>query len=426
MKTALGAIDTGPVALYLSTMKKPSGSRSPKTLAMGFIILLGIVSLFADMTHEGGRSLSGQYLQLLGAGALALSLAAGLGEFLGYSLRFLSGMLADRSRRYWLIVFAGYLVQLAALPALALTGDWRFAVLLLLLERVAKAFRKPASDAMLAYAASSTGRGFGFGLHEAMDQIGAFLGPLIMAVILYFRKDPGTVGALRYGLLLLFIPAGVALAALAVARFFFPRPDVLELESRKPVIGREGISPGLWIVIFAAGFLAAGIIDFPLIAYHLQNVSLVNPALIPLLYAGAMAVDALSALGFGALYDRIGYPALLILFAAELFTAPLIFLGGPAALIGGMALWGISMGTQESVLKAVIADQTSKDRRGTAFGLFHTIFGIFWFGGSAILGFLYGFNIVLMALVSVGFQAVALILSIVGGLVIRRQDRGAA
>jgi MFS family permease len=405
---------------------KPDGkSRSPKLMALGFIILLGIVSLFADMTYEGGRSLSGQYLNLLGAGALALSLAAGLGEFLGYSLRFFSGILVDRSRRYWAIVFIGYTIQLAALPALALTGDWRFAIVLLLLERIAKAFRKPASDAMLAYAASSTGRGFGFGLHEALDQIGAFMGPALLALLLFLRKDSGSLTGLRTGLSLLFLPAGAAVLSLAVARFFFPRPDLLELESKKPRIGSQGISYGLWIVILAAGILSAGIIDFPLIAYHFQKVSIVTPALIPLLYAGAMAIDAVSALGLGALYDRVGYPALLILFVAEIFTAPLIFLGGTPAIIGGMALWGISMGAQESVLKAVIADQTSKDKRGTAFGLFHTIFGLFRFGGSAIIGLLYGFSIPLMALVSVGFQFAALILAIIGGVVLKRQDRKA-
>ena len=193
--------------------------------AVGFIVLLGVVSLFADMTYEGGRSLSGQYMELLGAGAFALSLAAGLGEFLGYGLRFFSGLLVDKSKRYWLIMFLGYGIQLAALPMLALTGDWRWAIALLLLERIAKAFRKPAADSVLAYASSSTGRGFGFGLHEAMDQIGAFLGPALLSLLLFLNKDGAGLGGLRMGLLLLFAPAIAALLSLSVARYFFPHPD---------------------------------------------------------------------------------------------------------------------------------------------------------------------------------------------------------
>lgn len=407
-------------------MKKERAQASGRIGAIGFIVLLGVVSLFADMTYEGGRSLTGQYMNFLGAGALALSLAAGLGEFLGYGLRYFSGALVDRSKRYWLIVFIGYTLQLAALPLLAFTGDWRVAIALLLLERIAKAFRKPAADSMLAYAASATGRGFGFGLHEAMDQIGAFLGPALLSLLLFLRPDGAGIGGLRAGLVLLFIPAVASVASLGVARFFFPRPDAFELESKTPRLGTEGISPGLWLLIVAAGFLAAGITDFPLIAFHLKETAALQPAFIPLLYAGAMAVDAAAALFFGWLYDRIGYKALVGLFVAELFTAPLVFLGGLPAILAGMALWGISVGTQESVLKAAIADHTPKDFRGRAFGLFQTVFGAFWFGGSAVLGWLYGFSPALLVAASVGFQAVALVLAAFAGSTMEKEKAAAA
>jgi hypothetical protein len=376
-----------------------------------FIILLGVVSLFADMNYEGGRSLSGQYLNLLGASALALSLAAGLGEFLGYGLRFFSGMLVDKTKSYWFIMITGYGIQLCALPALALTGDWRWAVALLLLERIAKAYRKPAADSVLAYASYSTGRGFGFGLHEAMDQIGAFLGPALLSALLFFNKDGAGLGGLRMGLVLLFIPAVGALLALVAGRFFFPHPDEFELPDKTPVIGTKGISRGLWIVIIAAGFLAAGITDFPLIAFHLNKAGTFPAAAIPMLYAGSMAVDAAAALLLGKLYDRIGFPALFVLFFIEIFTAPFIFLGGTTAIIAGMVLWGFSMGTQESVLKAVIADRSPKDYRGRAFGLFQTVFGAFWFAGSALLGWLYGLSVPAMVVASVSFQGTALMLS---------------
>ncbi len=403
-------------------MKSREKETAGRLKAVGFIVFLGVVSLFADMTYEGGRSLSGQYLNLLGASAFALSLAAGLGEFLGYGLRFFSGLLVDKSRRYWLIMFLGYGIQLAALPMLALTGDWRWAIALLLLERIAKAFRKPAADSVLAYASSATGRGFGFGLHEAMDQIGAFLGPALLSLLLFFNKDGAGLGGLRIGLLLLFVPAAAALVSLSVARYFFPHPDRFELESKAAVIGAKGISRGLWILILAAGFLAAGITDFPLIAFHLNKAGTFPAAAIPLLYAGAMVVDAAAALILGHLYDKIGYKTLLVLFTVEIFTAPLVFLGGVPAILVGMALWGISTGTQESVLKAAIADRTAKDYRGRAFGLFQTVFGAFWFGGSALLGWLYGFNIPLLVAASIGFQTVALILAIIAGGVLKKES----
>jgi MFS family permease len=387
-----------------------------------FIVLVGVVSLFADMNYEGGRSLSGQYINLLGASAFALSFAAGLGEFLGYGLRFFSGILVDRTKNYWFIMFTGYGIQLCALPALALTGDWRWAVALLLLERIAKAYRKPAGDAVLAYASFTVGRGFGFGLHEAMDQIGAFLGPALLSALLFFNGDGAGVGGLRTGLLLLFIPAVAAVLALAVARHLFPHPDRFELPDKAPVIGTAGISRGLWFVIIAAGFLAAGITDFPLIAFHLNQTGDFPAAAIPMLYAGSMAVDAAAALLMGKLYDRIGYPALLVLFGVEIFTAPLIFLGGTTAIVAGMALWGISMGTQESVLKAVIADRSPKDYRGRAFGLFQTIFGAFWFAGSALLGWLYGFDPLALVAASISLQGIALVLSIAAGAVLKQED----
>jgi MFS family permease len=388
-----------------------------------FIVLLGVVSLFADMNYEGGRSLSGQYLNLLGASAFTLSLAAGLGEFLGYGLRFFSGMLVDKTKSYWFIMFTGYGIQLCALPALALTGDWRWAVALLLLERIAKAYRKPAGDAVLAYASFSPGRGFGFGLHEAMDQIGAFLGPALLSALLFFNRDGAGLGGLRMGLFLLFVPAVAAVLALAAARHFFPHPDRFELPDKAPVIGTKGISRGLWVVIIAAGFLAAGVTDFPLIAFHLNKTGGFPAAAIPMLYAGAMAVDAVAALLLGKLYDKIGYPALLFLFVVEIFTAPLVFLGGTTAIIAGMALWGISMGTQESVLKAVIADRSPKDFRGRAFGLFQTVFGAFWFAGSALLGWLYGISIPALVAASVSLQGIALVLSLMAGTTLKREDR---
>lgn len=378
--------------------------------AVALIVLFGIVSLFADMNYEGGRSVVGQYLKLLGTSAFALGLSAGLGEFVGYALRLVSGSIADRTRKYWTLIILGYVVQLCSLPMLAFVRGWELAVVFLFLERVGKAIRKPAHDAVVSFAAKQTGSGFGFGLHEAMDQIGAFLGPALFSALLFLGPDAKTLAGYRTGLLLLFIPAALAVGFTVYNRFLFPHPERFELKKSAVEVGTSGYSRSYWIIVLAAGLLAMGITDFPLIGLHLKRGAGFPEEAIPLLYAGAMAVDAAAALVFGRWYDKAGLKVLAVLFAAELFTAPLVFLGGPAAILVGMALWGISVGTQESILKAAIGDRVPEDRRARAFGLFNTLFGLAWFAGSAVIGLLYDrFGAVPLVIFSVAVQGAALV-----------------
>ncbi len=381
-----------------------------KKAAILLIVLFGIVSLFADMNYEGGRSVVGQYLKLLGTSAFALGLAAGLGEFIGYALRLVSGSIADRTRRYWLLIILGYAVQLLALPMLAFVRGWELALIFLFLERVGKAIRKPAHDAVISFASKQTGSGFGFGLHEAMDQIGAFLGPALFSLLLFSGPDAASLAEYRKGLLFLFIPAGLAILFTLVNRFIFPHPEKFELKKESLELETKGYSKAYWIIVLAAGLLAMGITDFPLIGLHLKNTGSFTEAAIPLLYAGAMAVDAAAAIVMGRLYDKMGLKVLAVLFFVELFTAPLVFLGPFWAILVGMALWGISVGTQESILKAAIGDRVPEDRRARAFGLFNTVFGLFWFAGSAIIGLLYdNFGPLPMSLFSVFVQGAALL-----------------
>lgn len=393
-----------------------------RSSAVAFIVLLGVVSLFADMNYEGGRSVVGQYIRLLGTSAFALGLSAGFGEFIGYALRLVSGTVADRTRKYWLLIITGYVVQLCSLPMLAFVRGWKLALLFLFLERVGKAIRKPAHDAVISFASKQTGSGFGFGLHEALDQVGAFLGPALFSLLLFSGPDGAVLAEYRRGLLLLFIPAGLAVFVVVAARFFFPRPQMFELDRATPEVRLKGYSRSYWMIVAASGLLAVGITDFPLIGLHLLKTGRFTEAAIPLLYSGAMAVDAAAALVFGKLYDRFGAKALLGLFIAELFTAPMVFLGPSWAIIGGMALWGVSVGTQESILKAAIGDRVPKEKRARAFGLFNTAFGFFWFVGSAIIGLLYDrFGPVPMVIFSVVFQGAALV---VFTSFVRREARG--
>ncbi|HET7839101.1 MAG TPA: MFS transporter [Rectinemataceae bacterium] len=380
-----------------------------RSAAIAFIVLFGVVSLFADMNYEGGRSVVGQYIKLLGTSALALGFAAGLGEFVGYALRFISGTIADRTRKYWTLIILGYVIQLCSLPLMAFVRGWELAIAFLFLERVGKAIRKPASDAVVSFAAAHTGTGFGFGLQEALDQVGAFLGPSLFALLLFTAPDGASIAEYRKGLLLLLIPAALAVGITVAARFIFPHPDRFEMKHSAPDIASRGYSRTYWIIAISAGLLAMGITDFPLIGLHLKKQGIFSEAAIPLLYSGAMAVDAAAALVFGRLYDRFGLRTLLALFVAQLFTAPLVFLGPTWAIVLGRALWGISVGTQESILKSAISDRVAKEKRAQAFGLFNTVFGLFWFVGSAAIGFLYDRGGPLpMVIFAVAVQALAL------------------
>ena len=266
--------------------------------AWRFIILLGVISLLSDMTYEGARSISGPFLGTLKASALVVGVVAGLGEFLGYTLRLASGYLADRLGRYWLITFAGYALNLLAIPFLALAGSWEIAAMLLLAERIGKAIRTPARDAMLSHATAAVGRGWGFGFHEAMDQIGAVTGPLIVAAVLYYR------GGYREGFAVLLLPAVLALVVITLAARLYPHPQHLEVSV--PALITTGFTRPYWLYIVAVGLLGAGFADFPLIAYHFGKTALLPSDWIPLFYAVAMGVDAVAALVLGRLFDRLG------------------------------------------------------------------------------------------------------------------------
>lgn len=377
----------------------PSSARS----AMRFVLLLGLVSLLSDIVYEAARSISGPFLAVLGAGAMVVSSVAGLGELLGYGLRVVSGILSDRTGRYWLMTLVGYAVNLLAVPALALAGRWEIAAVLLMSERFGKALRTPARDAMLSCAAASVGRGWAFGIHEAMDQIGAVCGPLIVFVVLAAKHN------YRLGFAVLLLPALLALAALILARFLYPHPSTLE--KSVPASSRR-LSPGFWLYLAAAACIAFGFVDFPLIAFHLKTTHSLEDAWIPFLYAVAMGVDAVAALLLGRWYDRKGLRVLAGAAILSAGAAPLVFLTSRPGLLAGMLLWGIGMGALESILRAAVAELVPKERRATGFGIFNAGFGLAWFVGSILMGLLYNLSPLALALLSAAAQlsAVPLVL----------------
>ncbi|MGZ7070022.1 MAG: MFS transporter [Methanobacterium sp.] len=367
-----------------------------KNHAFKFIILLGVVSLLADMTYEGARSITGPYLEILGASAFLVGFVSGFGELIGYGLRLVSGYLSDKTRQYWTITITGYFINLMAVPLLALSGSWEIAALLLIAERMGKAIRTPARDVMLSHAASKVGTGWGFGLHEAMDQIGAIMGPLIVAVILFFKAN------YQASFALLLVPAVLALSVLVISRFLYPDPHKLEIKN--PKLETKGLKHVYWIYIAAASLIAIGFADFPLIAFHFKQASIAPDSIIPILYAIAMGVDAVAALIFGRAFDKIGLRVMIIVALISVFFAPLVFLGSFYWALIGMTLWGISLGAQESIMRAAVALMSPTQRRGSAYGVFNTIFGISWFLGSLTMGFLYDISIPYLVLFSMFTQ----------------------
>jgi MFS family permease len=371
-----------------------------RRVAMKFVVLLGLVSLFADMTYEGARSVTGPYLAILGASGLAVGIIAGFGELVGYALRLVSGYLADKTGRYWAITIVGYILNLLSVPLLALTGRWEFAAGLMITERLGKAIRTPARDAMLSHGTKEVGHGWGFGFHEAMDQTGAVLGPLLVAGVV----ASGLGYERAFGILL--APALAAIAVLVAARSLYPRPRDLEATQDVPDAKKMASSLGLYIV--GASLIAAGYADFPLIAYHFGKQAIMPAGWIPVLYAFAMGVDAVAALIFGSLFDRKGIRVLIGSGVLSTFFAPLVFMGGFWGAVVGMGLWGVGMGAQESILRAAIATLVPPERRGSAYGRFNAAYGIAWFLGSGVMGYLYDTSLAGMVAFSVLAQVAAI------------------
>lgn len=358
------------------------------------------MSLFADITYEGARSITGPYLSILGATGAAVGTIVGIGELVGYGFRAISGYISDKTGRYWTLTFIGYAINLLAVPLLAFANNWKVAALLIVAERFGKALRAPARDAMLSYATKHTGRGWGFGLHESLDQIGAVLGPLIITAMLFFNES------YKVAFAALSIPALLALITLYLAQRSFPNPRKMEAETAP--LKTQGLNSKYWVYLLAIGLVAAGYADFALIAYHFQKSSSVPGAWVPFFYAVSMGVGGLAALIMGRLFDKRGIATLAVVTGVSALFAPLVFLGGFYASLIGMVFWGIGMSSQESIMRAVIPLLVPPNKRGSAYGVLNLVFGGFWAVGSAIIGILYDVSIIYVVAFSLLAQLAAI------------------
>ena len=380
------------------------------------------------MVYEGARSVYGPLLASLGAGATVVGLVTGAGEAMALVLRLVFGPLADRTGRYWSLTVVGYGLTAVCVPLLAVTpfvggAGLALAAVLILLERSGKAVRSPSKSALLAQAATSVGRGRGFGVHKALDQVGAFAGPLLVALVIALA------GAIWPAMAVLAVPGAAAMVLLGVLRSRVaspagaspaaasPEPPVRPVDSRRhglrgwfaDAVGAD--LPGVFFgYALAAGLTTAGLVTFGIIGYHLTVAGLVPVAGVPVVYAGAMAVEALAALAVGLVYDRRGPSVLYAVPVLVALVPPLALSGRVWVALLGVAVWGLAYGVQDSTVKALVAEVVEAPRRATAYGVFAGVQGAFAIIGGVGAGWLYERSLPALVIVVAVTQLAALAL----------------
>jgi MFS family permease len=375
-----------------------------------FVISFGVVSALADVVYEGARSIIGPFLGDLGASAALIGLITGAGEAAALVFRLVTGWLADRTGRHWALTIAGYALTIVCVPLLALAPGLLGAGLLYNGERFGKAVRTPARDTMLAHASVKLGRGWAFGLHEAIDQSGAFLGPLLLAGVL------AAGGSVRTGFALLAIPGAAALAVLLRLRAATPDPTAFdpsaELSDAKKLRLGTRLPTRFWRYAAFSAATMLGFATWAVLAYHLTAQGVLPTGLVPVLYAAAMGAAALTALAFGRIYDRVGLRGLTVLPVLTAAVPLLSFTRSIPLVILGAVIWGAAMGAHESTLRAAVADLVPAHRRGAGYGTFTAIYGLAWLTGASVIGVLYSYGSTAMASYVLATQTLALILLI--------------
>jgi MFS family permease len=372
-----------------------------------FVLIFGVVSAFGDVVYEGARSVVGPYLATYGATAALVGVVTGAGEAVGLVLRLFTGRISDRTGRHWAISILGYAITFLSVPLLAVGGPLWFACGLVISERFGKAVRTPARDTMLAEAGADLGRGRVFAIHEAIDQSGALVGPLVVAALL------ATGHGYRAGFAVLAVPGALALLTLAYLRHEVPKPEQYDPSAavrQARSLSLHGFSRRYWQYAAFTAVTMSGFATFAVLAFHLQHQHIVSSAQIPVIYAVAMGVAALAALASGAIYDRVGLRGLVLLPVLGAVVPFLSFATSVVLVWLGAALWGALMGVHESTMRAAVADLVPRQRRGEGYGTFTAVYGLAWLIGASLIGVLYDVSIDAAIGFTVAVQALGLIL----------------
>jgi hypothetical protein len=384
---------------------------SPWRAVVGF----GVVSLASDMVYEGARSVTGPLLASLGASALLVGVVTGAGEALALVLRLPFGTRVDRSGGYWPMTIAGYALTAVCVPLLAVApflgaAGLAAACLLVLAERTGKAVRSPAKSTLLAHAAGPVGLGRGFGVHKALDQVGAFAGPLVVAGV------AALTGALEPALAVLAVPGAVSIGLLLWLRRRTGDPLREEIRAagaqpRTSMLRAGGELPrAFWLFAASAGLTTAGLVTFGVISYHLVTADLLATAAVPVLYAGAMAAEAIAALAVGWGHDRWGGTVLVVLPVLVTAVPALAFSSVWAVAVAGVLIWGFATGLQDSTVKALVARLVPAGRRATGYGMFAAVQGVAAVAGGAVAGALSARSVPALVGVVAVLQLAALVL----------------
>jgi len=370
-----------------------------KQLLIAFLSL-GMVSLFADICYEGMRSVIGSYMEFLELPVIFAGLV-GVAEFVGYLARFASGLIAAalRSARvYWGLIYVGYLTNFTV-PLLALTSRWDVVLLLIFIERIGKGLRSPVRDVVLAEVSEGIGKGKGFGIHELLDQVGAFIGPIFVAWALF------STSSYSYAYSLLAIPATISIVFLTLAFLNYPQVKAVSSTSRQGSMSR-----GLLLYLSSTSLILLGFIHWSILAYHFRVEGILPDYQIALAYSIAMVADAVVAVPIGMFYDKVGIKSLLFTPLTALLISAVFAVQNTLTLVLTAVLWGITMSVYETIMRAALADIVEPANRAFAYGIFNLVTGVFWMLGSLVVAYLYGISrylvigfVVLTELVALAF-----------------------
>ncbi|HDD25795.1 MAG TPA: MFS transporter [Acidilobales archaeon] len=338
--------------------------------AYRIILLFGVISLLGDIIYEGARGIIAPYMRSLGASPEIVGLVTGIADILSYGVRLPAGIYADITGRYWGFTFAGYGL-LISIPLMALGGTWVLIAILYLFERMGKGLRSPARDVLLSVPSTKVGTAKGFALHEVLDQVGAVLGPLILASILYLT--------LSYSMSFasLAIPYALLMGTLVITRGIYVK--TIRITIKKNVrhgfqaLNLRPLGKNFILYMMAIAFWGLGFISYEIFSYFVKDY--IPDYEILILYSIAMLVDALGAVLISFTYEKWGF--------LTLITLPIVSSILPFTATIGLRLYvyltagliGIVIGITETIVRASIADMIPIEYRGTAYGIFNITLG---------------------------------------------------